>query len=478
MSQKSEAPQIYTYKDFMYASKLKSPPTPRLRRTKKLRWAGAVAKIELLIHKFIFYGFSFTRKIWSIGQRLDKLGILLFLLFTSQTFAANLTVTFINVGQIGDSILIQTSLGRNILIDGGFEYAGEENVCPHLIKKKIKKLDTIVLPHPHDDHCGGLEYILKKFTVSEVLDTGIASPSEPYRNFLLAVKKNGAKYKIVSIGDEYNWGGVKAVILNAKNEKLYDKESFNNHSIVIKLTYKKVSFLFTGDIEREAEDFLLSNNIKSTVLKIPHHGSSSSSTYRFLKKVSPQVAVINVGNPNDYGFSVAMNLEKLKQLGIETYRTDLNGNIEITSDGKKISVKTERKSKKDNSVINSSSIDENFWFHLENGWFLVRSGKFKKAIPELEEAVRIFPGFSDAHSKLGFAYKKTKNILLAKEEFLKALSIDSNDYYSLVHLGLIYNSEGNNKDALKFFRKALANEPYNTYTSLLKEKIREIEKSN
>ncbi|OGS38415.1 MAG: hypothetical protein A2551_04490 [Elusimicrobia bacterium RIFOXYD2_FULL_34_30] len=388
-----------------------------------------------------------------------------------------MTVTFIDVGQIGDSILIQTPSGKNILIDGGYEYAGEKKVYPLLLKKNVKKLDTVILTHPHDDHCGGLAYILKKLVISEVLDTGVASPSEPYRNFLMAVKKNGAKYRIASKGEEYDWGGSKAVVLNAKNENLYDKKAYNNHSIVIKLQHGKNTFLFSGDIEKEAEDCLIPMKIESMVLKIPHHGSSSSSTYKFLKKVNPQIAIITVGNPNDFGFPVEMTLKKLENLGIEIYRTDLNGDIEIKSNGKKIFVKTEKKYKSNKNLLKKASINENYWVHLENGWFFVRDNKFKKAIPELKEALSIYPDSSDAHSKLGYAYKKIKNILLAKEEFLKALSLNNKEYHSLYHLAMIYYSEGNIQDAKELLKKALEVNSHGQYTNLIKKKIREIEEN-
>src|SRR3989339_883622 len=115
--------------------------------------------------------------------------------------AADLTVTFINVGQVGDSILIQTPLNKNILIDGGLWYAGEKNIAPVLKNKNIEKIDTVILTHPHGDHYGGLEYILKNFKVAEVLDSGIVSPVEPYQDFLEEVKKSGAEYKIAAVGE-------------------------------------------------------------------------------------------------------------------------------------------------------------------------------------------------------------------------------------------------------------------------------------
>ncbi|HAX61956.1 MAG TPA: hypothetical protein DCX95_05310 [Elusimicrobia bacterium] len=408
-----------------------------------------------------------------------KILILIFnFLFLTFINAVDLTVTFINVGQVGDSILIQTPLSKNILIDGGLWYAGEKNIAPVLKNKNIEKIDTVILTHPHGDHYGGLEYILKNFKVLEVLDGGIVSPVEPYQDFLEEVKKSGAAYKIVAVGEKYDWGGCEAIILNSKNEILYSTEAYNNHSVVIKLVHDKNSFLFTGDIEKEAENFLRRYDIKSTVLKIPHHGSSSSSTFSFLKKVAPKIAVLTVGYPNDYGLPVFSTLEKYRQLGVKLYRTDIDGNIEIISDGENLKISTEKKSEKDKYLAVASTFSVNyddFWLYMDRGWFLVRDKKFAEAVGWLKKAVLINPSSSDAHSKLGYAYKKTNNFALAEDEFIKAISLNAQEYYARLHLGLMYYFDDKNDAALKLFQEALLVEPQGRYTDLLKEKIKEIE---
>ncbi|PKM92769.1 MAG: hypothetical protein CVU80_01605 [Elusimicrobia bacterium HGW-Elusimicrobia-4] len=412
-------------------------------------------------------------------KKMIKRLLILTLNFCFLTFinASALTVTFINVGQVGDSILIQTPLNKNILIDGGLWYAGEKNIAPVLKNKNIEKIDTVILTHPHGDHYGGLEYILKNFKVSEVLDSGIASPIDPYQDFLEEVKKSGAAYKIVAVGEKYDWGGCEAIVLNSKNEILYSTAAYNDHSVVIKLVHGKNSFLFTGDIEKEAENFLRGYGIKikSTVLKIPHHGSSSSSSYEFLKKVAPKIAVLTVGYPNDYGPPVFSTLEKYKQLNIKLYRTDIDGNIEIISDGKAIKINTEKKSEKDrySAVISTFSVNyDDFWMYMDKGWFLVREGKFAEAVGELKNAVAINPTSYDAHSKLGYAYKKTNNSVLAEKEFLKAISLNDKEYYARIHLGLMYYFDDKYAAALKLFQEALSVEPQGRYTDLLKEKIK------
>lgn len=409
-----------------------------------------------------------------------KISILIFnFLFLTFISTSDLTVTFINVGQVGDSILIQTPLNKNILIDGGLWYAGEKNISPVLKNKNIEKIDTVILTHPHGDHYGGLEYILKNFKVLEVLDNGIVSPVEPYQDFLEEVKKSGAAYKIVAVGEKYDWGGCEAIVLNSKNEILYSTAAYNDHSVVIKLVHGKNSFLFTGDIEKKAENFLLRYRIKSTVLKIPHHGSSSSSSYEFLKKVSPEIAVLTVGYPNDYGLPVFSTLEKYKQLNVKLYRTDIDGNIEIISDGKNLKIDTEKKSEEDKYFVAAGtfSVDyDNFWMYMDKGWFLVREGKFAAAVSELKNAVAIDPNSADAHSKLGYAYKKINKPVLAEKEFLRAISLNEQEYYARIHLGLMYYFDDKFADAAMLFKKALAVEPHGRYTDLLREKIKEIEK--
>lgn len=398
-----------------------------------------------------------------------------FLVFS---YCAELTVTFINVGQVGDSILIQTPSGRNVLIDGGLWYAGEKNIAPVLNNKGIKRIDVMVLTHPHGDHYGGLEYILKNFEVVHVLDGGLASPVEPYQDFLEGIKKSGAVYEIVYAGRKYDWGGCEASVLNARNDVLYSTVSYNNHSVVIKLVHGKNSFLFTGDIEKEAENFLLGKDVKSTVLKIPHHGSSSSSTFGFLKKVAPEVAVLTVGYPNDYGLPVSSTLEKYRQLGVKLYRTDIDGNVEVGSDGKKITVRTEKISKTNrySAASGTSAVDyDNFWKYMDDGWFMVRNGKFEEAAKELEKAVAINPSSADGHSKLGYAYKKTGNSAAAEKEFLKAISLNDKEYYARIHLGLTYYYDERKEEALELFKKALSADPQGRYTGLLNEKIRDIE---
>jgi len=261
----------------------------------------------------------------------------------------NFTVNFLDVGQ-GDSILIRVPEGETILIDGGESYNCMEN---HLIKLGVNKIDLLVLTHPHADHVGGLAGVVRDYNVGMVLDGGQPHTSSLYVNFLSMIEEKDVAYKIARSGQKFLIGddrasrqaGIELIVLHPKDEFIVGTDSdLNNNSVVIKLRYGDVSFLFTGDIEEEAEKEILSGNgnLSCDVLKVPHHGSSSGCYVEFLKNVNPRVAVISVGKDNRYGHPANSTLKKLKELGIEIYRTDKDGTITITSDGEKIWVEKEK----------------------------------------------------------------------------------------------------------------------------------------
>jgi competence protein ComEC len=258
-----------------------------------------------------------------------------------------LEVTFLDVGQ-GDSIFIQFPRKGNILIDGGSawrEYdSGERVIAPFLRKKGIKRVDLIVLSHPHLDHVGGLIYVIKNFKIGLILSNGQMHNSYTYQKFLETVKKKNIPYKIGRWGQKIEgYKGVEIYILHPREPLIKNTNSdLNNNSLVIKLTYKKISFLFTGDIEREAESDLLrlGEILKSTVLKVPHQGSRTSSTEEFLEAVKPKIAVISVGKKNRFHHPHSLALKRLKKFGIKVYRTDKDGAVIMTTTGERINLKT------------------------------------------------------------------------------------------------------------------------------------------
>ena len=192
----------------------------------------------------------------------------------------------------------------------------------------------MVATHPDMDHIGGLLAVLdSNIRIGEVLDCGKAHTTATYRNFLNKIEqRKSTKYSQPRAGQTLNWGEeIKVRVLNPPHLRW----NSNDCSIVIKLTYGKVSFLFTGDAAEEAEKEMVSRystRLKSTILKAGHHGSRSSSSYRFLQSVRPKIAIISVGK-NPYGHPTKEVLDRLTRLGIKVYRTDLKGNIIITTDG-------------------------------------------------------------------------------------------------------------------------------------------------
>lgn len=285
--------------------------------------------------------------------------ILLFLLVLSLTSVLScakgrkgkLEVTFLDVGQ-GDSIFISTPSGKNILIDGGkraippyshFD-AGKEVILPFLRKREIKRIDTMIATHPDGDHTGGLLAVLdSNIQIDKVLDSGYQHTSYTYQEFLRKIdQRRETKYYQPRAGQVLNWGNeVKAQVLSPAH--LF--QDSNNCSIVIKLEFGDIAFLFMGDAEKGAEGEMVSrygNRLKSTVLKASHHGSKTGSSLNFLKAARPQVAVISCGRRNQYGLPHKEVMDRLTQFKVKIYRTDYRGNITITTDGKKIWVKTEK----------------------------------------------------------------------------------------------------------------------------------------
>lgn len=244
--------------------------------------------------------------------------------------AGNLTVHFIDVGQ-GDSLLIQFA-GKNMLVDGGESNMGSR-VVSYLKSHDVSSIDLLVATHPHSDHIGGLVTVLESFPVLQVLDSGEPHTSQTYESFLMLIDKKDIPFKVAQSGQTISLDSrLKIEVLNPPKTHF---EDLNDNSVVLRVTYGDASFLLPGDAEKEAENCMLSSNynLDSDILKVAHHGSSSSSTSVFLQAVSPEVSVIEVGEGNDYGHPSSKTLEALKKVGSAVYRTDLNGNIVITTDG-------------------------------------------------------------------------------------------------------------------------------------------------
>lgn len=242
-------------------------------------------------------------------------------------------VHFIDVGQ-GDSTLLVSPDNKSMLIDAGDNSHGKK-VVNYLNKLNIKKIDILIGTHPDADHIGGLDYVIKHFDIGSFYMPDKTHNTNTFKDVLLAAKNKNLKIYKAKSGVNFSLG--KSIRCNVLSPiKTYSDN--NLCSLVIKSTYKNKSFLFTGDAEFENEqDMIKSNNsIKSNILKVGHHGSSSSTSNDFLLKVKPDIAVISCKYNNKYHHPSEKTLTLLKKYNIPLYRTDKQGDIVLFCDGYKI----------------------------------------------------------------------------------------------------------------------------------------------
>jgi competence protein ComEC len=262
----------------------------------------------------------------------------------------DLKVTVIDVGQ-GASTLLELPGGYNVLVDGGgfsdnsiFD-VGENITAPLLWRKKIKSVDTLVLSHPNSDHLNGLLYIAENFNVKEIWSNGEAADSLGYKKLLEIIKEKSIEME--DFNEIRRNRAINGTIFNIlypeagfkeKNEKW---RKGDNSSLVLQAVFGSKSFLFTGDIKAKGESDLVKtsgNRLKSTVLIVPHHGSKSSSTDKFIDKVNPEIAIIPVGWKNRYKFPHPEVLKRYKEKKCRVFRTDENGAVIMSTDGKSLAV--------------------------------------------------------------------------------------------------------------------------------------------
>ena len=252
--------------------------------------------------------------------------------------APALRVHFIDVGQ-GDSILLE-SKGDYVLIDAGErEYGGV--VTSYLQSHGADELKYVIATHPHSDHVGGLADVIRSVRTDSFITSESDQNTSTWRKVLSAVDETGADYIDAKVGATYSFGEAAFTIL-APNSDSY--EGYNNYSVVTKVTCGDVSFMLTGDAEKLSEQEMLDAgyDLSADVLKCGHHGSSTSSTAKFLKAVDPSYAVISCGKGNDYGHPHKETLKKLSLMGCSVYRTDELGTIIAETDGVTVSFSAER----------------------------------------------------------------------------------------------------------------------------------------
>ncbi len=247
-----------------------------------------------------------------------------------------IAVHFIDVGQ-GDAALICGSGGENILIDAGPGTA-EQALIAYLDRLGVSTIDYAIFTHPHDDHIGCADTVLREFDVKNVMMPNVPDTNSlAYDNLLSAFEDSKATLVLAIPGSTCTVGEIAFTVL-APNGSAY--ESGNDHSIVLRLDFGKTRFMFTGDAEMVSESEMLgkfsAEDLKSNVLKVGHHGSSTSTSPLFLAAVDPQIAVISCAKGNDYGHPHKEIRDRLSGRGIDTYRTDRDGTVIIYSDGKHV----------------------------------------------------------------------------------------------------------------------------------------------
>lgn len=243
-----------------------------------------------------------------------------------------LSVHFIDVGQ-ADSILIESE-GNFMLIDAG-NNADADLVTTYLNDAGVKRLEYVIGTHPHEDHIGSLDTVIENFDVGKIFLPKISHNTKTYEDVLTAIADKGLKVTAPKVGDSFLLGASRFTILAPNGEYQND---LNNWSIGIRLVCQDTAFVMAGDAEAEAERDICGNGqeLQADVLKLGHHGSSTSSSEEFLQAVKPKYAVISCETGNDYGHPHKETLEKMERYGIQVFRTDEQGTVVAYSDGKTI----------------------------------------------------------------------------------------------------------------------------------------------
>ena len=248
---------------------------------------------------------------------------------TGISTTSKLEIYYFDVGQ-ADSIFINNN-GYTMLIDAGNNSDGE-NIVNFLKEKNISDIDIVVGTHPHEDHIGGLDDVIKSFEIGKIYMPDAISTSNTFNDVLDIIEEKEYTVNIPIVDEVFNLHDMRFKVIHTGT----DEKDLNDSSIVLRLDFGSTSYLFTGDISTSVEKDLLDKDIKVDVLKVAHHGSNYSSSDKFLNIINPKYAIISVGYNNKYDHPSNKILERLKNSNV--YRTDKDGTIKIDSDGKSINV--------------------------------------------------------------------------------------------------------------------------------------------
>ena len=248
-------------------------------------------------------------------------------------------ISYLDVGQ-GDAAYIKVN-DFDILIDAGPK-SDSDKLMKQLEEKNIDDFEIVIATHPHEDHIGGMTKVFEKYDVESFYMPKVTNTTKTFENMIKAVSNEGLTAKVIKEGTSFDLGEGCRIDVYSPMQESYD--NFNDYSPIMKLTYGNKSFIFTGDAEKTVEKEVVekySKELKADVIKFGHHGSSTSSTKEFIEAISPKYGIISCGLDNSYGHPHRETLSIIDEMGIETYRTDKQGQITITSDGNNIEIKTQ-----------------------------------------------------------------------------------------------------------------------------------------